>query len=260
MLRPAFLFVLVFALQGLPAQAIQSSGAAASILSPTSPGAGHGVPSSVNSVATPARVFTRGQSFPVIFGAPRSRRRPRTGVFLPVPIFIPAYPLVGDSTNGPPDQATADQADQQASANAGADDSGADNDALRQAYYQGAHDALAAAQQRSDNRYGEHYFDSREKGQAGPSAGTPSGDQQKDASGDEYTSAKNGPATVFVFKDGHKIETQNYAIQGQTLFDFSNNRLTKVKLAELDLDATKKANDELGITVRFPPPTPPSTP
>ena len=62
----------------------------------------------------------------------------------------------------------------------------------------------------------------------------------------------NSPATVFIFKDGHKIETQNYAIQGQTLFDFSNNHLTKVKLAELDLDATRKANDDLGITVKLP--------
>jgi hypothetical protein len=249
MLRPAFLFVLVFALQGVPAQAVQSSGAAASILSPTSPGAGHAVPSSVNSVATPSAVRFRGQSFPVIFGTPRSRRRPRTGGFVPVPIFIPAYPLVGDSSYGPADQSP-DQPDQQAATNAGADNSGADNDALRQAYYQGAHDALAAAQQRADNRYGEHYFDSREKGQAGPSAG----DQQ--ASANDNAGANAGPATVFVFKDGHKIETQNYAIQGQTLYDFSNDHLTKVKLAELDLDATKKANDELGITVRFPASTP----
>ena len=245
MLRPAFLFVLAFALQAVQAQAVQSSGAAASILSPTSPGVGHGVPSSVNSVATPGPVFFRPQSFPVIFGTPRSHRRPHTGGFIPVPIFIPAYPLVGDSAYGPGDQAPADQSDQQASVNTAADNSGPDNDALRQAYYQGAHDALAAAQQRADNRYGEHYFDSREKGAA-------SGDQQKEAAAEDNASAKNAPATVFVFKDGHKIETQNYAIQGQTLFDFSDNRLTKVKLAELDLDATKKANDELGITVRFP--------
>jgi hypothetical protein len=251
MLRPAFLFVLVFALQGIQAQAVQSSGAGASILSPSSPGTGHGVPSSVNSVAGQRQVFARRQSFPVIFGTPRSHRRPRPGPFVPVPIFIPAYPLVGDSAYAPADQAAVDQSDQQPSANADADNSGPDNDALRQAYYQGAHDALAAAQQHADSRYGEHYFDSREKGQAGPSGA----DQQK-AESDDNAGANNGPATVFVFKDGHKIETQNYAIQGQTLFDFSNNHLTKVKLTELDLDATKKANDELGITVKLPPSTP----
>jgi hypothetical protein len=136
---------------------------------------------------------------------------------------------------------------------------GSDSDALRQAYYQGAHDALAATQQRTDSRYGEHYFDSREKAPASPST-TPdkaSSDPQKQGLPQEDARAgqsdpDDAPATIFIFKDGHKIESQNYAIQGQTLFDFSNNHLTKVKLAELDLDATKKANDELGIIVKFP--------
>jgi hypothetical protein len=41
----------------------------------------------------------------------------------------------------------------------------------------------------------------------------------------------------------------NYAIVGQTLFDFSAKPLRKIKIAELDLDATRKVNDDLGMPI-----------
>lgn len=252
MLRPAFLVVLALAVCSGQAQQVESHGPPASVLSPTSPGIAHGTPSSVNS-PVPANngLFIHQRRFPVGFGNPRRRhdRRDRSNV-IPVPIFVPTYPLTGDFVSSQADQAVADQAD---SGEAAADsNSAADEEALREAYYRGAHDALA--QQRATSRYGEHYLDSREKGQTTPPA---SKDQArpKEAPQDEEP-ADSGPAAVFVFKDGHRLETQNYAIQGQTLFDFSNNQLKKIKLADLDLDATKKANDDLGITVKFPPGTP----
>src|SRR6476646_3678745 len=37
----------------------------------------------------------------------------------------------------------------------------------------------------------------------------------------------NSPKTVFIFKDGHQIETRNFAIVGQTLYDFSDSGLKK---------------------------------
>ena len=157
---------------------------------------------------------------------------------MPVPIFIPAYPLA-DSSYAQPDSSPADDS----ADNGAATTDSADAEALRQAYVRGAHDALAAAQQRGDSHYGEHYFDSREKAQVSSKSTEKSTTQEQ---------PDDSPATVFIFKDGHRITTQNYAIQGGTLYDFSSDHLTKVKLAELDLDATKKANDELGITVRLP--------
>jgi len=61
-----------------------------------------------------------------------------------------------------------------------------------------------------------------------------------------------GPATVLVFRDQHKLEVQNYAIVGQTLWNFTGQRTQKIPLAELDLTATAKANDERGVDFRVP--------
>lgn len=57
--------------------------------------------------------------------------------------------------------------------------------------------------------------------------------------------------TVLVYKDGHKEEVANYAIVGDHLFDFTTGR-RKVALADLDLPATTKANDERGVDFQLP--------
>ncbi|MGH9638348.1 MAG: hypothetical protein ACRD72_26230, partial [Candidatus Angelobacter sp.] len=62
----------------------------------------------------------------------------------------------------------------------------------------------------------------------------------------------NSPATVFILKDGQKIETKNFAIMGQTLYDFSSSTLKKVQLADIDKAATVEANDERGTSVKLP--------
>lgn len=59
------------------------------------------------------------------------------------------------------------------------------------------------------------------------------------------------PATVLIYRDGQRAEVRNYAVVGQTLWIFSEDRSQKVPLAQLDLEATRKANDERGI--EFPP-------
>jgi hypothetical protein len=61
------------------------------------------------------------------------------------------------------------------------------------------------------------------------------------------------PSTVLVFKDGHQSEIQNYAIVGNTLFDLTDNRSRKIMLADLDLPATRKANDANGVDFQVPP-------
>jgi hypothetical protein len=60
------------------------------------------------------------------------------------------------------------------------------------------------------------------------------------------------PDTVLVFRDQHKQEVQNYAIVGQTLWNFAPQHTQKIPLADLDLPATTKANDERGVDFRLP--------
>lgn len=60
------------------------------------------------------------------------------------------------------------------------------------------------------------------------------------------------PPTVLVFRDQHREETQNYAIVGQTLWNFSPQRTEKIALASLDLSATEKANEDRGLSFRIP--------
>jgi len=60
------------------------------------------------------------------------------------------------------------------------------------------------------------------------------------------------PSTVLVFRDQRKQEVQNYAIVGQTLWIFSPERTQKVPLADVDIDATQKANDARGVDFRVP--------
>lgn len=61
------------------------------------------------------------------------------------------------------------------------------------------------------------------------------------------------PATVLVFKDGHHSDVLNYAIVGDTLFDFGSGRTKKILLADLDLPATRKLNDDRGVDFQIPP-------
>jgi hypothetical protein len=55
------------------------------------------------------------------------------------------------------------------------------------------------------------------------------------------------PSTVLVFRDGHKTEVRNYAVAGQTLWIFSEERARKVPLADLDIDATRQTNEDRGV-------------
>lgn len=60
------------------------------------------------------------------------------------------------------------------------------------------------------------------------------------------------PSTVLIFKDGHQVEIGNYAIVGATLYDLSDGRSKKVQLADLDLTATVKENDDRGVEFQLP--------
>jgi len=60
--------------------------------------------------------------------------------------------------------------------------------------------------------------------------------------------------TVLIFRDGHQTEVLNYAIVGQTLYDLGTFVAHKIPLADLNLKATIKANQERGV--EFSPPAP----
>ena len=60
------------------------------------------------------------------------------------------------------------------------------------------------------------------------------------------------PDTVLVFRDGHSIQVTNYAIVGDTIYDFSQGSRHKISLADLDLSATEKQNDARGLDFRLP--------
>jgi hypothetical protein len=63
--------------------------------------------------------------------------------------------------------------------------------------------------------------------------------------------AKPNEPSVLVFRDGHQQEVSNYAIMGQTVYVFDA-RTQKIALADLDVGATVKANDERGLEFNIP--------
>jgi hypothetical protein len=63
--------------------------------------------------------------------------------------------------------------------------------------------------------------------------------------------AKPLEPTVLVFRDGHQQEVTNYAIMGQTVYVLEN-RTRKISLADLDVPATVKANDDRGMEFKVP--------
>jgi hypothetical protein len=64
--------------------------------------------------------------------------------------------------------------------------------------------------------------------------------------------ANADPATVLVFRDQHRQEISNYAIAGGTLWVLSEQSAKKIRLADIDLEATAKANDERGVEFQIP--------
>ena len=55
------------------------------------------------------------------------------------------------------------------------------------------------------------------------------------------------PATIIVLRDGRRLETTNYAVMDQTLWNFSSRPVQKIPLSSVDVNASQKANAERGI-------------
>ena len=68
----------------------------------------------------------------------------------------------------------------------------------------------------------------------------------------EVPEVQPGEPTLLVFRNGKHEEVTNYAIMGETLYVFDQGR-KKIALADLDMPATMKANDDRGMEFRVPP-------
>lgn len=79
--------------------------------------------------------------------------------------------------------------------------------------------------------------------------------QERQASGPSSQSQPKASIrgeTVLIFRDKHSEEVQNYAILGKTFWIFNEERARKIPIAELDVPATIKANQDRGIDFSLP--------
>jgi hypothetical protein len=66
------------------------------------------------------------------------------------------------------------------------------------------------------------------------------------------TSKSAVPPTELVFRDKHTEEVQNYAIVGQTFWILNAEKARKFPIAQLDIPATQKANEDRGVDFQLP--------
>jgi hypothetical protein len=115
------------------------------------------------------------------------------------------------------------------------DDAGASEDDDDDAEYQG----------------GPTIFDRRGSGRG--SYVPPSYEGPAHARTQEASSEPQRIPSTLIFKDGHQLEIENYAVVGHTLYDLSPGHSRRIALADLDLRATEKQNDARGVTFELPP-------
>jgi len=107
---------------------------------------------------------------------------------------------------------------------------------------------------RSERRWpeGRNEEDWRSARRSEPAAETPAASLQTAAAIPKPAPVVAQPSTVLVFRDGHQAELLNYAIVGPTIFDLAENRAHKILLADIDLEATRKANEARGVDFQVP--------
>jgi hypothetical protein len=101
-----------------------------------------------------------------------------------------------------------------------------------------------------DQRYGEHYTDSREDRKIAET-------EPSDKSTKETTvkAPEEVVSTILIFRDGSHREIRNYALMGSSIYDLSvkpGQGKMKILLADLDIPATIAANDLRGIDFKLP--------
>jgi hypothetical protein len=117
-------------------------------------------------------------------------------------------------------------------------------------------DDNAAAEEESDPEYqgGPTVFDRRGSGERSyvpPVSDVPRA-HPSPVPASEISEPIAPEPTTLVFKGGRQLEVGNYAIVGSTLFDLTPGHSRKIPLADLDIDATRKVNDDRGVTFQIP--------
>ncbi len=75
---------------------------------------------------------------------------------------------------------------------------------------------------------------------------------QADVEARNHPKTNMEPATALVFRDQHVEEVHNYAIAGGTLWVLNDQAAKKIPLAQLDIPATVKMNDDRGVDFQVP--------
>src|SRR5580704_10010822 len=72
------------------------------------------------------------------------------------------------------------------------------------------------------------------------------------SNGSQARSKAEVQPTELVFRDKHTEEVQNYAIVGQTFWILNNEKARKIPIAQLDIPATRKVNEDRGVDLQLP--------
>jgi len=108
----------------------------------------------------------------------------------------------------------------------------------------------------ADYQGGPTVFDRRGSGAASyvPPVDTSTAEDNQPAQQQAAESAAEAPPdpTVLIFKDGHRLEIEDYAIVGQTLYDLTPGHHRRIALSDLDLPATREQNEDNGVSFLLP--------
>ena len=117
-------------------------------------------------------------------------------------------------------------------------------------YYQVAESPVATADRKSDlareiDRLRDEVERMREE--------QLSREQARQAALQPRPSVEDKPApTILVFRDGRRSEVHNFALVGQTLWVFTEQRARKMPVSDLDVESTKEVNAGRGVDFRLP--------
>jgi hypothetical protein len=121
----------------------------------------------------------------------------------------------------------------------------------------GSADSAPDASDDANYQGGPTIFDRRGSGAQSyipPVANAPDPHPHQVAAADSPQSAEESETdpTMLIFKDGHQLEVGNYAIVGHNLYDMSPGHSGKVALADIDVTATQKQNEQHGVKFQVP--------
>lgn len=121
--------------------------------------------------------------------------------------------------------------------------------------YSGSDDSASYAPDNDQYNGGPTIFDRRGSGTPRPPeyyAGHNFDPAPNDGASETSSSDSPQAETLLVFKDGHQVQIENYAIVGGTLYDLSAGQHHKFALSDLDLGATVRQNEDQGVDFKLP--------